>query len=214
MSLEKILDKIRGEVLRKDAVRQKIQMIARKTTRLSKQAIFFIHKDKVDEAENLLREASIHLDKLRELSKMYPNLLYGGIIDSVFEEYSEAQIFINLIKDEKFINPEKIGVPSECYVLGLADVIGELRRRSLDLIRKGRIEAAEKSLNVMERIYVEITSYDELLLLIPGLRRKCDIARRIVEATRGDVTTEVRRKVLNDAMRELEKALRSRIKRD
>ena len=210
MSLEKILKKIKEEVLKKDEVRQEIQMIARKTIRLSKQAIFLAHKDKINEAEALLKEASINLNKLNEMSKTYPNLT--GITDSAFEEYSEAQIFINLIKNGTFIDPKKIDVPSECYVLGLADVIGELRRKSLDLIRKGHVESAEENLNIMETIYIKITSYDELLLLVPGLRRKCDVARRIIETTRGDVTTEVRRMVLNNAMKKLEEALRSKMK--
>jgi predicted translin family RNA/ssDNA-binding protein len=46
-----------------------------------------------------------------------------------------------------------------------------------------------------------------LLILISGLRRKCDVARRVIEATRGDVTAEVRRSILNNAMRELQKIL-------
>ncbi len=207
MSLEEILGRIREEILKKDEIRQEIQTIARKTTRLSKQAIFLTHKGRINEAEALLKKASINFNRLIEMSKIYPNLLYTGAIDSAFEEYSEAQIFLNLIENKRFVDPKEIDVPDEAYVLGLADVIGELRRRSLDLIRKGHIEAAEENLNIMETIYNEIISYDELLLLIPGLRRKCDVARRIIEATRGDVTTEVRRMVLNNVMKELQKTL-------
>lgn len=212
MSLKKILDGIRDEILRKDEVRQEIQMAARKITRLSKQAIFLAHREKADKAESLLKEASARIDKLNEMLKIHPNLSCSGIADSAFEEYSEAQIYLNLIRNGRFIDPREMGVPSECYVLGLADVIGELRRRSLDLIRRGRVEAAEETLNLMETMYTEIISHDELLLLIPGLRRKCDVARRIIESTRGDITTEVRRMVLNNAMKELEKALKSKIK--
>jgi predicted translin family RNA/ssDNA-binding protein len=39
---------------------------------------------------------------------------------------------------------------------------------------------------------------------VPGLRRKCDIARRIIETTRGDITQEVRRKSLEDQLRRFE----------
>jgi predicted translin family RNA/ssDNA-binding protein len=43
--------------------------------------------------------------------------------------------------------------------------------------------------------------------LVHGLRRKCDIARRVIEATRGDVTIEVRRSLLGNSIGELKKVL-------
>ncbi len=207
MLLGDVLRKIQEESLKKDEIRQEIQNIVRRTTRLSKQAIFLVHRDKISEAENLLREASTGLSKLSELSKVHPDLYYTGLVDSAFEEYAEAWIFLKIVSEGDFISPEDIGAPNEPYVLGLADVIGELRRRSLDLIRKGDVEGAENCLGIMESIYVEIMGHDDLLILISGLRRKCDVARRVIEATRGDVTIEVRRNMLNNAMRELQKIL-------
>jgi predicted translin family RNA/ssDNA-binding protein len=53
---------------------------------------------------------------------------------------------------------------------------------------------------------------DEAYMLVPGLRRKCDIARRIIEATRGDITQEVRRKVLENHLKRLEQPLRRKRK--
>jgi predicted translin family RNA/ssDNA-binding protein len=49
---------------------------------------------------------------------------------------------------------------------------------------------------------------DEAYMLAPGLRRKCDMARRIIETTRGDVTQEVRRKALENKLKQLEKPRR------
>lgn len=209
MSLKDTLEKIQEEILKKDEIRQEIQNIVRKTTRLSKQAIFLAHKDRIEDAENLLKEASGNLSKLDEISKTYPDLYYSGLVNSAFEEYAEANLFLKIISEGKFVGPREIGVPSESYVLGLADVIGELRRRSLDLIRKGNVRDAEKCLEIMETIYAEIISRDDLLILISGLRRKCDIARRVIEATRGDVTVEIRRSMLNNAMKDLQKILES-----
>ncbi len=209
MSLKDALEKIQEEILKKDEIRQEIQNIVRKTTRLSKQAIFLAHKDRIEDAENLLKEASGNLSKLDEISKTYPDLYYSGLVNSAFEEYAEANLFLKIISEGKFVDPREIGVPSESYVLGLADVIGELRRRSLDLIRKGNVKDAEKCLEIMETIYAEIISHDDLLILISGLRRKCDIARRVIEATRGDVTVEIRRSMLNNAMKDLQKILES-----
>ncbi|MEM2341701.1 MAG: hypothetical protein QXX94_03600 [Candidatus Bathyarchaeia archaeon] len=214
MSLEEILNKIREQAVRKDELRQEIQTIARKTTRMSKQAIFLTHKNRIGEAEEVLKEASLNIVRLNEVLKAHPDLLSMGLIDPALEEYAEAQIFLKIIRDEKIPSPEDINIPSEQYVLGLADVIGELRRRSLDLIRKGAVEEAEKCLNVMETIYNGIIGCDELLIFISGLRRKCDVARRVIEATRGDVTAEVRRSALSNMMRDLQRILESKINRE
>jgi predicted translin family RNA/ssDNA-binding protein len=63
-------------------------------------------------------------------------------------------------------------------------------------------------LKTMDEIYIELMAMDEAYMLVPGLRRKCDVARRIIEATRGDITQEVRRKSLENYMKQFERAQR------
>jgi translin len=92
-------------------------------------------------------------------------------------------------------------------LLGLADVVGELRRSVLDFLRKGDVKSAEKNLGTMELIYDELIVMDKALHAISRLRRKTDIARRIVESTRGDVTIEARRGVLERSLKKLERVL-------
>jgi predicted translin family RNA/ssDNA-binding protein len=58
----------------------------------------------------------------------------------------------------------------------------------------------------MDEIYIELMAMDEAYMLVPGLRRKCDVARRIIESTRGDVTQEVRRKSLENYLKRFERA--------
>jgi translin len=89
-------------------------------------------------------------------------------------------------------------------VLGLADVIGEYRRLALDALREGDVKKGEKCLETMDEINIELMALDEAYMLVPGLRRKCDIARRIIETTRGDITQEVRRKSLEDHLQRFE----------
>jgi len=89
-------------------------------------------------------------------------------------------------------------------VLGLADVVGEYRRLTLDALREGNVAKGEKCLKLMDEIYVELMGMDEAYMLVPGLRRKCDVARKIIEITRGDITQEVRRKSLEDHLRRCE----------
>lgn len=208
MSLTVFLNEIRENLLRKDEMRQEVQDLARKTNRLAKQAIFLVHRDMMVEAESLLSEASMNVCRIIEMMKTYPEVCFG-LVETPLQEYAEARIFFDLVKNGIFVDPRDVGVPGESYVLGLADVIGELRRRALDLVRRDDVRSAEECLNLMETIYGELIGCDELQALVPGLRRKCDIARRIIEATRGDITIEARRTALNNAMRDLQRILES-----
>jgi translin len=75
------------------------------------------------------------------------------------------------------------------------------------LIRKGNVEAAEKTLERMEQIYSELTALDDAYVIVNGLRRKGDVARRLIEITRGDITSEVRRNALERSISKLEKTI-------
>jgi len=207
MSLRKTLERIREELARKDELRQEIQIATRRVTRLSKQAIFQIHRADLEKAEETLKEAKKILDGVKDLTKDYPDLLYSGSVDSAFQEYAEANILLGLVKDSRFVNFEELDIPMASYVLGLADVIGELRRRALESLRTGEMSEAEDCLRLMETIYEEIINLEEIQFLISGLRRKCDTGRRIIEATRADVTMESGRISLERQISELKKAL-------
>ncbi len=207
MSLKSNLKKIQEELSKREGVRDEVQRDMRRTTRLSKQAILFTHQERFKDAKDSLAEADKLFSKLREVSKDYPDLFYSGLVNAAFEEYAEAHTLLTLIEENRFIDPEDLGVPMIPYVLGLGDVVGELRRRALDSIRKGKVEAAELCLERMENIYSELTAMNDAYLLVSGLRRKCDVARHLIEITRGDVTIEARRSALEQSILNLEETI-------
>ena len=207
MSLKAILEKIQEDLSGREEVREEVQRDMRKATRLSKQAIQVTHQERFDDAKAMLKEAKTLFAKLHETAKNYPYLLYSGSVGAAFEEHAEAHILLTLIQEDRFVTPKEIDVPVTPYVLSLGDVIGELRRRALDLIRRGNVEAAEKSLKRMEHIYSELTALDDAYIIIKGLRRKGDVARHLIEITRGDITIEVRRSALQRSISKLEKTI-------
>lgn len=207
-SLKTILKEIRKELKEKDKVREKAREDMRRATSLSKQAILLLHQKRMKEAKKLIVKAKEIISRLNDISKEYPNIIYSGLFNAALQEYSEANIFLKLVEKSKFIAPKEINVPSVDYVLGLADVIGECRRLALDALREGDVEKGEKCLQTMDEIYTELMAMDEAYMLVPGLRRKCDIARKIIEATRGDITQEMRRSSLEKNLKEFEKFVR------
>jgi len=210
LSLKPVLTKIQKELRDKDEVREQVQRDMRRATRLSKQAILFTHQKRLKEARKLLDDAKKLFVKLGKIAEAHPDMVYSGMVEAAFEEHAESQILLRLVEEGRFAAPEELGVPSMAYVLGLGDVIGELRRRALDMLRKGDVKAAENCLRMMEKIYMELISMNDAYMLVPGLRRKGDVARHVIEATRGDITLEARRTTLERSIKRLEKALKSR----
>ncbi len=200
-SLEPVLQEIKKELMQKNTIRESTHDCMRKATSQSKQAILRIHQKKFDEAQKLVAEAKTLIQSVQEQAKQYPEVIYGGMLSAAFQEYAEANIFLTLIKEERFVAPAEIEVPSVDYVLGLADVIGEYRRLALDYLREGEVEKGVKCLQVMDEVFIQLLALDEAYMLVPGLRHKSDTARRIIETTRGDITLEVRRKSLEDYLK-------------
>jgi translin len=203
--LKTILKEIRKELREKEELRENVQKDMRKATSLSKQVILLIHQKRLKDAKNLIGKATEIISKLNNTSAAHPGIIYSGLFNAALQEYSEANLFLKLSEESRFVTPEEINVPSVDYVLGLADVIGEYRRMALDALREGNVEKSEKCLQMMDEIYIELMAMDEAYMLVPGLRRKCDGARKIIEATRGDVTLEIRRSALEKHMKRFEK---------
>ena len=211
-TLKTLLKEIKHELTQKEEIRETTHDSMRKATSLSKQAILLSHQKRLDEAKKQLEKAKDLITKLKETAKEYPAIIYGGMFSASLQEYSEACIFVRLLEEPRFVTPEEIGVPPADYVLGLADVVGEFRRLALDALREGDVEKGEKCLQTMDEIYVELEALDEAYMLVQGLRRKNDVARRVIESTRGDITQEVRRKALEDSLRRFEERQEKREK--
>ncbi|NIQ05288.1 MAG: hypothetical protein GWO20_06040, partial [Candidatus Korarchaeota archaeon] len=126
-----------GKVVQaREEVRDKAKRDMQKARSLSKQAILLGHQNKFNEAKRLIEKARKIISRLNDASKKYPKIIYGGLFDAALQEYSEANIFLTLIQESRFVAPEEIGVPSVDYILGLGDVVGEYRRLALDFLRE------------------------------------------------------------------------------
>jgi translin len=95
------------------------------------------------------------------------------------------------------------------YLQGLAEAVGELRRRCLDLLLNSHPEDAERLLEHMDDVYAILVTMDYPDAITGGLRRLTDLARGIIERTRGDLTLSLRQAKLEQSLRRMENRLRS-----
>jgi translin len=107
------------------------------------------------------------------------------------------------LRNEPLQTPEELVVEPATYLNGLAEVVGELRRRSLDILRHGYSQEVERLLGYMDDIYSVMVTMDYPDAITNGLRRQTDLARSIIEKTRGDITFSLRGEHLEQAIGKL-----------
>jgi translin len=207
--LEEVIKRASDELNAREKARDEVLNRARKARMLSKQAILIIHNKDFNKAEFNLVEAKKILEETKTFVHIYSELGFYDEVEAAKEEYSEAIILFNLQKGNGYPSSDELGVTSFQYLLGLADVPGELRREALDSLRVSDFDKAENYLIKMEEIYLNLIAMEDVSLLLKGLRRKLDIIRSVIEATRGDITAEAGRVRLNDSIKKLNDRLKS-----
>jgi translin len=205
------IDRIQAELLSYDRARERLQTLTRNATRLCSWAIIQVHRGKLDQASKTLADAKRLLDELGRLLSAHAELPQFGQVLVAFQEYAEAKLLFQIRKSGTLASLHDVGTSSTAYLLGMLDFVGEMRRMTLDALRKGNADEAQNLLTTMERVYEDLMSIDRTSIL-PNFRRKLDAARRIVETTRGDVATDLRRVSLEKALRSVEGKLVPSIK--
>ena len=123
------------------------------------------------------------------------------------KEYCEAHVTLAVITDQPWPSPDDLQVEYATYLNGLSEVVGELRRRIMDIMRAGHSQEVERLLDVMDEIYAQLVTMDFPDALTYGLRRRTDIARSIIERTQADVTVSYRQQQLEKRISNLSEQL-------
>ena len=207
--LENIANQIREKFDVLTALRDQALAEARQLTRACSLAIRAVHRGDQEGMEEHLTNARNLANKLREDLKEYPDLFFAGYTQDALKEFVEANVTCALILNQPLQTPEDLRVREATYLNGLAEVVGELRRRILDILRSGYSEEAERLLGYMDEIYSVLVTMDYPDAITNGLRRQTDLARGIIEKTRGDVTFSLRAETLKQAIAELGAQLNS-----
>ena len=202
--LEEIAEKIHHTFEVCTSERDRALTQARTLTRHCANAIRAIHRDEYSLAREHLEDARQLVQSLRDNLKDLPELFYAGYTQDAFKEYAEASLVYALIDNGDFPSPEDLNLEPATYLQGLAEAVGELRRRCLDMLLKDNPAEAERLMGEMDDIYAILVTMDYPDAITGGLRRLTDIARGIIERTRGDLTLSLRQSHLENSLRELE----------
>lgn len=199
-NLETIIEKIRQKFDARTAARDQALAQARLVTRHAANAIRAIHRSESDIAHQHLSDAIGLVGSIRASLADFPDLYFAGYTQDALKEYVEATITCALIENKPLPAPEDLGMAEATYLNGLAEVVGELRRRCLDILRQGYSQEAERLLTCMDDIYSTLVTLDYPDAITNGLRRQTDLVRGIVERTRGDLTISLREQHLESSL--------------
>jgi translin len=205
--LESISEEIRKVFDARTAARDRALALARQLTRFCALSIRAVHRDEADVMNEHLSEARKLADILRGELAVHPDLFYAGYTQDALKEFVEANVTCALIRNQPLLTPKELGVTEATYLNGLAEVVGELRRRTLDILRHGYSQEAERLLSFMDEIYSVLVTMDYPDAITNGLRRQTDLARGIIEKTRGDITFSLRGEHLEQALSRLRSQL-------
>ena len=165
---------------------------------LCSRAIAAVHRgdmdgaaSKADEAERLLR---LHREKAS--GQLTVHLAVAE------QELVEARALIAIASRMPVPSASQLGAPDGPYVLGLLDCIGEMKRLTLDRIRSGDADEAQRVFGIMQELYEAVYPFATLDKVVKDARRKLDVNRSLIESVRAAVTEEARRGELIKALRE------------
>jgi len=170
-----------------DSKREELLKLSRNLRIESTKAIASVHNGRIEEAERLIENAEKIARKIfefREHTEIY------GIATEALREFVEAIVLLSFATRKNVFDVfdlTQLSLDSAAVLTGFGDAVGELRRYALDSIRRGDIARAEECIEEMEKIYSLLSTFIFPEKLVPGLRPRVDVARRLIEKTKSDL---------------------------
>ncbi|HIG99900.1 MAG TPA: RNA-binding protein [Thermoplasmata archaeon] len=185
-NLDGIIEKIENHIGEKEKIREEALKASRDIIICCRKGIQQLHRNQMEEAESYMKQASTRLAQLYEITIGHADVFHTGFVENAVQEFVEIQCLYNIMKGMDLPDPDVIQTTYSAYLLGLCDVVGELRRGALDFMLEGNTAKANEYLGYMDRIYDAIMSFDYPSALVP-IKKKQDMVRSLIEKTRGEL---------------------------
>ncbi len=191
LDLSSVEAEVRSQLDATHGAREEGLRLARPIIRTSANAIRAMHRGDHDAANRLVVEAREMVEAAQGALADHPDIYHAGFLYDAVKEYAEAELTIALLTGASLPTPSELGIDAVPYCKGLGEAVGEQRRRMLDELRTGALDAAERTFSDMEQIHDLLASLDYPDGMTGGLRRTTDVARSLIERSRADLTTTI-----------------------
>ena len=202
MALEDLTRELHSRFDAKVAAREEALPAARRSIRASANAIRAVHRGELDRADVLIGESRDALASGLAAVTEQPDVHFAGYLQDAQKEYAEANVTRALVTGDSLPTPEALGVEDAPYLNGIAEAIGEGRRHILDLLRAGEVGRGHVMLDALEDLYGVLVTMDYPDAITLNLRRSTDVARSLIEKTRGDLAIAAMQQGIERALEE------------
>jgi translin len=200
VDLDGIAEDVHARFAERMRARERALPASRTAIRSCANAIRAIHRGEFDLARRLMDEARGAIDEGLEAVRDQPEIRYAGYLQDAQKEYAEARVTDAVVTGAPIPSPVDLGVEDAPYLNGIAEAIGEARRHALDLLREGGVADGEAMLSAMDDLYAVLVTMDYPDAITGNLRRSTDVARSLIEKTRGDLSVARVSQDLHDAL--------------
>ena len=148
------LSGVREEIEKEDDQREQVIKVSRDVLKLSKSAIYSLHRNEIGKADTLIQRArGIVVDSLFPITEGYPNLRWGSLSNAL-EEWAEAIIFYYFIVHHRLptLAELPLKINKEEYLGGLLDFTGELNRYAVLQATKRNVDKVIACHAVIEQL--------------------------------------------------------------
>jgi translin len=180
---ESILGSIETHLRQRELRREELYQQARRLRRLAQATMTRLHLGAAETSElAAIRTSLAELsDRLRREGRADEPLVHDALQEAV-----EASLLGAIVARGPLPGPSDLAVEPEPYLLGLGDVVGEVRRLVLERLGSDDLDGAERHLRLMEDLAQSLLRFDTSRAIVQ-LKPKQDLARALVERTRGEV---------------------------
>ncbi len=189
-NVQNSLNSLSSQMKELEQRRESLIKETREVISLCSKAIILLHGDKVKESETMLNSASSSIKKLKD----YVICDLDRYLWPAEQEYVEAYVLKEIVERKSFLSGhDKLNVSLNAYVTGLLDCTGEIKRMIYDNLRKNNHGYSLSLFEIMQSIYNLVYPFSFYDNLIPGIRKKLDVSKRMMEDVRITMTEEYQR---------------------
>ncbi|MHA1616555.1 MAG: hypothetical protein ACTSX9_04545 [Candidatus Njordarchaeales archaeon] len=200
-NLSTIIAKILEDLEKFFQAREQLIKKSRDIFPLIRDVFKYAHKRELEKAQKVMEEVNERIRAIQKLIEGDYRLISTGIWHDLAREYVEAILFLQIInkcltnsKDDKLPTPQQLGVETVSWILGLCEVVGELKRQILLTIHNNEYNIAWCYLDWIRKIYDEVSKIALPSSIIPNLKAKIDYIRNILVSSE-EILVRIEKKI-------------------
>lgn len=153
------MEQIRERMEVYDKLREELIKASRDVQKLSKQAIFAVHRGNLKESKQKLEQSKAIAQSILERMKDSVSLRQGAVSNCI-EEWAEGMLFLEWMTSRKLLTKAELGIVNDVeYIGGLSDFTGEIGRVAVAYATNRNIEGVKE---VMQTDVIVLSALAEL----------------------------------------------------